>query len=452
MELANRTFKKEIDIFVRLAILQARNPPERLPSPGSEEIDMSNPELARRLREARELASVSQQAAADHVGIPRTAITQIEAGNRLVSTLELSKLAELYRRSISWFLADVQQHDDDVLVALHRLAPGLQEDDAIRFQVDRCVSLCREGVNLEKILGREERPVPPVYQEPAPNSAWEAVRQGHKVAEQERRRLGLGSSPLPDLAELMVDQGIWASGANLPGTMSGLFLHHPSIGMAILVNAQHPRARRRFSYAHEYAHALFDRDRVANVTTTDNRVERVEQRANAFASAFLLPAEGIDDELRQLGKGQPSRGDVLVFDAATGGSIEGQARSAPNSQTIGFQDVAYIAHRFGVSYEAATYRLKSLRRISQAESVKLLTSAMQDAGRDYLRALELFDDLEGTDTPQRGTRELRSRIAHLAIEAYRRGEISRGRLLDLSKALEIEGSQLFDLAEVARSA
>lgn len=413
---------------------------------------MTSPELARRLRAARELASLSQQAAADHVGIPRTAITQIEAGNRLVSTLELSKLADLYRRPLSWFLAEVQPQDDDVLVALHRLAPGLQEDDGIRFQVDRCVALCREGVNLEMILGREERPTPPIYQEPAPRSVWDAVLQGHKVADQERRRLGLGSAPLPDLAEMMVDQGIWASGANLPNTMSGLFLHHPSIGMAILVNAQHPRARRRFSYAHEYAHALFDRDRVANVTTTDNRAERVEQRANAFASAFLLPAEGIDDELRQLGKGQPSRGDVLVFDAATGGSIEGQVRPAPNSQTIGFQDVAYIAHRFGVSYEAAVFRLKSLRRISPAESEALRSPAKQEAGREYLSALELFDDLEGTDSQKRGSRELRSRIAHLAIEAYRRGEISRGRLLDLSKALDIEGRQLFDLAEAARSA
>lgn len=425
---------------------------ERTASPGGEESVMTSPELARRLREARQLASVSQQVAADHVGIPRTAITQIEAGNRLVSTLELSKLADLYRRPLSWFLAEVQPQDDDVLVALHRLAPGLQEDDGIRFQVDRCVSLCREGVNLEMILGREERPSPPVYQEPAPRSVWDAVLQGHKVADQERRRLGLGSAPLPDLAEMMVDQGIWASGANLPSTMSGLFLHHPSIGMAILVNAQHPRARRRFSYAHEYAHALFDRDRVANVTTTDNRAERVEQRANAFASAFLLPTEGVDDELRQLGKGQPSRGDVLVFDAATGGSIEGQARPASNSQTIGFQDVAYIAHRFGVSYEAAVFRLKSLRRISPAESEALRTPAKQDAGRDYLRALELLDDLEGTDNQKRGSRELRSRIAHLAIEAYRRGEISRGRLLDLSKALDIEGRQLFELAEAARSA
>lgn len=413
---------------------------------------MRTPELARRLREARELASISQQAAADHVAIPRTAITQIEAGNRLVSTLELSKLSELYRRPLSWLLAEEQQHDDDVLVALHRLAPGLQAGDDIRMQVDRCVELCREGVNLERLLGREERPGPPIYREPTPRTVWEAVVQGHNVADQERRRLGLGSAPLPDLAELMVDQGIWASGAELPDTMSGLFLHHPSIGMAILVNAQHPRARRRFSYAHEYAHALFDRDRVVTVTTTDNRAERIEQRANAFASAFLLPAEGLDDELRQLGKGQPSRGEVLVFDAATGGSIEGQGRPVPNSQAIGFQDVAFIAHRFGASYEATVFRLKSLRRVGQADSDGLLSPAKREAGRQYLKVLELFEDIEGTDESRRGSRELRSRITHLAIEAYRRGEISRGRLLDLSKALEIEGRQLFDLAEVARSA
>jgi len=339
-----------------------------------------------------------------------------------------------------------------VLVALHRQSPGLQDDAAIGSQVRRCVSLCHEGVRLEAILGRTARSGPPLYREPAPRSVMDAVVQGQKVADQERRRLGLGSAPLADLAELMVDQGIWASGADLPDTMSGLFLRHPSIGMAILVNARHPRARRRFSYAHEYAHALFDRDRVVNVTTAENKAERVEQRANAFASAFLLPAEGADEELRQLGKGGPSRAEIVLFDAATGGSIEGQARPAPHSQTIGFQDVGHIAHRFGVSYEAALFRLKSLRHVTAAEAETLRTPAMQEAGRNYLRTLELFDDIEGIDSPRRGTRELRGRIAHLSIEAYRRGEISRGRLLDLSKMLEMEGRQLFDLAEIARSA
>ena len=47
-------------------------------------------------------------------------------------------------------------------------------------------------------------------------------------------------------------------------------------------------------------------------------------------------------------------------------------------------------------------------------------------------------------------RELRSEIAHLAIEAYRREEISRGRVLELSKTLRIAGDTLLNLAEAAR--
>jgi Zn-dependent peptidase ImmA (M78 family) len=233
--------------------------------------------------------------------------------------------------------------------------------------------------------------------------------------------------------------------------MSGLFLHHPSIGMAVLVNSGHVRARQRFSLAHEYAHALMDRNRVVGVSSADNSRERIEQRANAFAAAFLLPEAGLEEELRQLGKGQPARTDQIVFDVATGGSIQGQLRPAPRSQTIGFQDVAFIAHRFGVSYQAAVYRLKSLRYINQPESVLLLSSEQEEAGRDYLRALDLFDDLEEPVSGKRGTRELRGRVAHLALEAYRLGEISRGRLLDVGKTVGVDGRKLLELAEAARA-
>ena len=46
-------------------------------------------EIARRLRQARDEAGINQQQAADAIGVHRTAITQMEAGNRAVSTLEL---------------------------------------------------------------------------------------------------------------------------------------------------------------------------------------------------------------------------------------------------------------------------------------------------------------------------------------------------------------------------
>lgn len=408
---------------------------------------MNPTELARRLRQARELSSVSQQTAAEEIGAPRTAITQIEAGNRAVSTLELTRLASLYGRSVTWFLSDAPE-EEDVLVALHRAAPGLAQRPETRRQVDHCVALCREGVMLESVLGRESRSGLPTYPERVPRSQGEAIAQGQRIAEQERRRLGLGTAPIADLAELIASQGVWASGAELPDSMSGLFLCHPDIGLAILVNARHVRARKRFSYAHEYAHALLDRDRTVTVSSADNAAELVEKRANAFAAAFLMPADGAAEVLKSLDKGQPSRIEQTVFDAATGGRIEGHLRPAPRSQRITYQDAAITAHHFGASYQAAVYRLRSLRHVSQPECEELL--GQEQVGRSYLSFLGMIEDLEAEE-PKPRDRELRNQIVHLAIEAYRREEISRGRLLDLSEALELPGETLIALADAART-
>lgn len=406
-------------------------------------------ELARRLRHAREETGVSQQDAAEILGVHRTAVTQIESANRMVSTLEVTKLAALYGRPVTWFLSEREADGEDVLVALHRAAPGLESNPEIRRQVDRCVALCREGVSLEGLLGHGTRSGPPTYSEPVPQTAWDAISQGQRVADEERRRLGLGARPIGDIVGLIAEQGVWASGADLPENMSGLFLHHASIGLAILVNAAHVRARRRFSYAHEYAHALFDRNRTVTVSTADIAAELVEKRANAFAAAFLIPREGVAETLMAHDKGQPSRVDETVFDAATGGRFDAQLRPAPRTQTIGYQDAVMLAHHFGVSYQAAVYRLLSLRHLSKAESDNLL--AQENVGKDYLLAIDMFDDLEGAEKKSLTDRELRSQIVRLAIEAYRREEISRGRLLDVGKALGMPGTKLIALAEAARA-
>jgi DNA-binding XRE family transcriptional regulator len=59
-----------------------------------------------RLKEARKSCGITQQVAADAIGVTRTAITQMENGHRQVSTLELSKLSELYGWSVSDFFRD----------------------------------------------------------------------------------------------------------------------------------------------------------------------------------------------------------------------------------------------------------------------------------------------------------------------------------------------------------
>ena len=410
---------------------------------------MDAKDLGSRLRSARESRGLSQQAAAGALGLPRTAITQLEAGSRSLSTLELTRLSELYLHSVVDLLREGSIDEDrDVLVALHRMAPGLEEDPETREQVARCVHLCREGVALARLLGTEHRPGPPSYEMRLPRSPGEAVAQGEEAAEQERRRLGIANAPIADVSELIASQDIWTSGLTLPDGMSGLFLRHPSIGLAILVNSSHPRGRKRFSYAHEYAHALLDRNDNITISSTDNSSEVVEKRANAFAATFLMPRGGIRASLRNLDKGMPSRQDHAIFDAASGGHIEAAQRTPPRSQRITYKDNAMLAHQFGVSYQAAAYRLNSLRYISARERGDLLDRV--DFGRKYLKALSMHGDVGKRERQQYWDRELRSEVVHLAIEAYRREEISRGRVLELSKTLRIAGDTLLNFADAAR--
>lgn len=411
-------------------------------------MDIDQTTLGARLRGAREGAKLTQDQVAQALSLPRTAIAQIEAGNRSVSSLELVKLAKLFGKDFADFFSDeVPETEECPLVVLHRLAPGLEADPEVSRQVQRCLDICREGKALEAILGREGRLGPPEYKHPAPRSSGDAVAQGATVAESERARLGLGDAPIADMPELLNAEGVWATGLRLPDQMSGLFLNHPSTGMVIIVNLAHCEERRRFSYAHEYGHALLDRDRVGNVSSKDNAAELVEKRANAFAASLLMPARGVMQQLRTLDKGKPSRAEQPVFDVATDTHFAATVRPAPGSQTLGYQDVALLADWFKVSYQAATYRLRSMDMLSQRECDSLI--AQEGTANEFRSVLNLWEGHR--DSPPKEDKELVAQVAHLAIEAYRREEISRGRVLELAELLGLAPKRLLSLAQAAKT-
>lgn len=409
---------------------------------------MNPKELATRLRLAREAQNISQLQAAEAVGLPRTSITQIEAGNRAVSTLELTKLAKLYRHSVSYFLEETPEVEENLDKMLYRAKPGLSNWHNFKEQVNHYINLCKEGMILEKLLQFETRLGPPKYALSMPKNKSEAVIQGTLVAEQERNRLGLGVNPIGDIAALVSNQGIWACGADLPDEISGLFFNTAKTGMIILVNASHVKARKRFSYVHEYAHALFDRDENIRISSTDNNSENIEVRANAFAAAFLIPHDGIINVLRNLNKGKASRDEQVIFDVSADSKVDVENRAIPFSQTITFQDVAIIAHCFGVSYQAAVYRLRSLSIISLSECNKLIDSYHE--GKKFLASIGMLNDIESEEKDEsQWDRELRSELAYLTVEAYRREEISRGRVIELGDEIGIGGKTLYDFALAA---
>lgn len=62
--------------------------------------------LSDRLRMAREYVGMKQEEVAKHLEIPRSALSNIEAGLRKVDALELTRLAKLYQRPVSWFTGE----------------------------------------------------------------------------------------------------------------------------------------------------------------------------------------------------------------------------------------------------------------------------------------------------------------------------------------------------------
>ncbi|MBE5494373.1 helix-turn-helix domain-containing protein [Mycobacteroides abscessus] len=97
--------------------------------------DFDQDALAVRLREVREYLGLSQQYVASATGIARTAVSEIERGNRKVDSLELRKFARLYRHPVSYFLG-VDDEAFAVGAALGRVLVDLNSgdhDEVLRF-------------------------------------------------------------------------------------------------------------------------------------------------------------------------------------------------------------------------------------------------------------------------------------------------------------------------------
>ncbi len=399
-------------------------------------------ELARRLREARESAGLKQEDVARHLELSRPSVAQLELGNRAVSSLELDRLARLYGRDIRDLLAADFQPEDS-LVALFRAAPAAEERDEVVKAIGDCLSLARELANLERHMGLDRSQLGvPAYPGIGLRAKWHAVEQGMRVAADERRRLGLASRPLGDVNDLLESGGIRTALLDLPEDVSGLTLMEPSLSLFVVVNRRHSSLRRRFSWVHEYAHVLLDRHLKGTLSRASNRDDLSEVRANAFAACFLMPEEGVREFLADLGKGQPSRERLEVFDGES--ATPAETRSEPGSQRLQLYDVIRLAAHFQVSRAAALYRLRNLHLLAQADLERLLAEEETGRGREVSRLLGLPepDHAAGRD-------EFRSRFLSLALEAYRREKITRGKLLELAKMVKIEGSSLDRLLDEA---
>lgn len=389
---------------------------------------ITSEELGRRLRIARNNVGISQDEAARALDVPRPAISQIESGKRGVGGLELARLAELYRRPLaSFFDGDAADSIEDPVTVLFRAS---ELDDRDREVVGEFELLCRNYRELEDLVELErEISVPDYGDMEEPRNRWEAIHQGELVASAERGRMGIGDDPIRDVPELLDSQGIRVFVRSLhQGGISGLFLYDRSIGPCILINAaEHPR-RLPFNASHEFGHVLLDRRLRGRVSAASRALSSAEQqeellevRANSFAAAFLMPADGIERFLWDRGK------------------------TRRNQHPVGVIDVLLLQRAFGVSYKSALYRLQNLKWLSRDQREEL------EAHRPDVLARQLGLDEERGEPRQwlGGVEDYPLGYIYLVLHAYQHGRLSVGRVAELL-GTSVEGARdlIWDLEPV----
>ena len=132
-----------------------------------------------------------------------------------------------------------------------------------------------------------------------------------------------------------------------------------------------------------------------------------------------------------LGKGAQSRSQVAVFDESE--AVQVEQRAAPGSQDIQLYDAVLLAHHFDSSRSDTLYRLKNMKLIDDSEFQRLKAEEDKGAGNTIASFLAVRD----ADRGQSSRDDFRRRFMGLALEAYRRDDITKAKLTELAAMVEL---------------
>ncbi len=249
--------------------------------------------LGRELQQARMKRGLKQADAAQILNVARTTITAIEKGERRIRADELIKLARAYGRQVNDF---VRQRPEVEPFQVQFRGPYLrseEEDSEISKYVDQLEELSRDYFELEQITNS---PLVKKYPNEYSIDGLRVDLAAEDVANQERKRLGLGDGPIPILRDILEqDVGLRIFYLAIqPSKYSAMYIYDHELGGCIGINSLHPEERRRWSLAHDYGHFLAHRYKPTMfVVNNYQRLPQSEQFADYFSACFLMPTSGL---------------------------------------------------------------------------------------------------------------------------------------------------------------
>ena len=280
--------------------------------------------IGQRLKLARSAAGLSLRALAAKIGnrVTAQAIGAYERNTSMPGSGVLIALADALGVSVDYLVGD----QDMVL-------------ESVEFRKKTITSKKEEAQVEAKVLHLLERYLTVEELLHLPSIEWNRPREApfpvaRDVAEADRAARSLrdywclGTDPIPNLFELLEEQGIKVLAVELP-KVDGLTARVRRTGKdavpVIVVNRKDWRERQFFTLAHELGHLVMD---------VAPRLDE-ERAAHRFAGAFLMPAEAL------------------------------WAKIGKHRSSVGLAELIEVKQLFGASVQAVTYRCKDLGIFSE---------------------------------------------------------------------------------------
>ncbi len=329
--------------------------------------------LGIKLRIERENLGLTQEDLAKAVGLSSEFISLLELGKRMPSLDSLKSIAEFLKKDISFFVRERE-------TAFERLFSQKTLNNRAESELKKFRKYCDDYLKLEEIAGRRLE-LAPAYSHINP------VR----LALEERRRLGLGDSPIRNIFLLAELNGlrIYRQALSEECNIHGIFIYFEIKEAAFaLINKNLSEEEQIFTVAHEYYHYLRDRYTDPIIDNPDVFMEEYvslyhprEKFAQIFALRFLVPSSKVK------------------------AIIEKDIRS----NRLDSEDIVYLKRYFGVSIHIMLQILRELEYLDYSQ-----VKEFQNLDRtEYEKAL--FGKFPSKEAVLRGKALASDRFKSLAV-------------------------------------
>jgi len=333
-------------------------------------------DIGKRLKIARESIGYTLDKVETKSGIGTSSLSEFENDKREPKFSQLSKLAEVYRRSIEFFLSNEPIIKE---VVLWRDSPASeQEQSEVKATF---LQYCEQYHRLEVLTGETKLSRLPQFNITKGDSF--DFKNAEHLAREVRSWFSLGQYPLASLRRIL-EEKCYLKIFYLDFNGSAASIVSEKYGYGVLLNRRNKQWRRSYDLAHELFHVLtwsIFRSQSESIPTDNSKEEKF---ANAFASSLLMPEEAIRDRVE----------------------------SSLNSESkIAFERLDDIAREFDVSLRALIFRIANVYSLNKERTGQLV-----DIAQKYLQnALPRESCLPNT-VPER--------YCDLAVRALRQGRLS----------------------------